>query len=231
MSRRNILIDQPALWVFTMASMFVFLLVSVRSIWMGNAESFYLVWNLFLAWIPLWIALYILRMHRRGTGGPWARYGMFGLWLIFFPNAPYIFTDIIHLRSLAGGHFWVELVLVVSCALTGQLVGFYSLFLLHGMIARSRGWKHGWGFIAMVAGLSGVGVCIGRFLRWNSWDLVANPAGLFRDLFYWAAHPAGWRVAVVLPALFACFIFFAYVLLFSLTRLKTIGPEAAEEGE
>jgi uncharacterized membrane protein len=110
-------------------------------------------------------------------------------WLVFFPNAPYIFTDLIHLRPVVDHRFWMDLIIILLFAWSGFLVGCLSLRLLHEAVARQHGWWAGWAFVASACALAGIGVYIGRFLRWNSWDLLVNPLGLAFDLLGLLGHP------------------------------------------
>jgi uncharacterized membrane protein len=144
---------------------------------------------------------------------------------IFFPNAPYILTDLIHLRSRWHAHYWVEMVLILLFAWTGFLVGFMSLYLMHSVVTGLRGKLVGWTFVFLMAGLSGLGIYIGRFLRWNSWDVFVNPVGIIRDLGQLALNPMAHRSSVALSILFATFMFIAYLMLHSLTHLHPARKE------
>src|SRR5206468_5852525 len=106
-----------------------------------------------------------------GSSLGWRFFAFGGAWLLFFPNAPYIFTDVIHL-SRAHTHFWPDLILILINALTGMVLGFLSLFLMQSSVRRLAGEWMSWLFIAAVAMLSGFGIYIGRFMRLNSWDVV-----------------------------------------------------------
>jgi uncharacterized membrane protein len=195
-------------------------LVVARMVWIGSARDGFLLWNLFLAWLPLVFALLACDAYRSGTAGNWRFFGLAGAWLLFFPNAPYIFTDVIHLANRFHGQFWVDLVLILICALTGLVLGFVSLFLMQSVVSRMFGRAASWLFIAGIAGLSGVGIYLGRFLRFNSWDVVFKPLALGRDLGHLAANPLAHPHSFVLPALFATFLFIAYLMLYALTHLQ-----------
>jgi uncharacterized membrane protein len=194
-------------------------LVIARVIWTGNLHYAFLVWNLFLAWLPLVFALLAGEAHRAGSGSKWRFRGLAIAWLLFFPNAPYIFTDLIHLTRIYS-RFWVDLVLILAFALTGWVVGFLSLFLMQMLVRRVLGRIASWLFIAVVAGLSGFGIYVGRFLGFNSWDVVFQPVALCRGIGTWAANPLGHSTSYAFPLLFAAFLFIAYVMLYALTHLR-----------
>ena len=139
-------------------------------------------------------------------------------WLCFLPNAPYLVTDLVHLPSVRDGRFWVDLVLTLLFALTGLLLGFVSLQLMHRLVAHRWGVLVGWLFSATAAGLAGIGVCLGRFLRWNSWDVVRHPIALLTDVSGWLWNAAAHRSGLKLPLLFAAFLFLGYVMLHAITQ-------------
>jgi uncharacterized membrane protein len=203
-----------------LASGVSFSLVAARIVWSGNIRYSFLLWNLFLAWLPLVFALLAADEYRSGAPRNWRFFGFAGTWLLFFPNAPYIFTDLIHLTTRSYGHFWVDLTLILLCAMTGLVLGFVSLFLMQAVVRRMFGQAASWLFIAGVAGLSGLGIYIGRFLRFNSWDVILQPLALCRGIGEWAARPLSHANAFAFPALFATFLFVAYLLLYALTHLQ-----------
>jgi uncharacterized membrane protein len=200
-------------------------LVGVRIVWTGNWAYASLIWNLFLAWLPLLFALDACHHYREGARGGWRVYLSAALWLLFFPNAPYIFTDLIHVKNWWPlGHYWMDLSLVLVFAFTGFLLGFISLYLMQSVVANRFGRLTSWLFIFVVAALSGFGVYLGRVLRWNSWDIVVHPVGLTRAIVHWAMHPlVNPAMSFGFPVLFATFLFLAYLMLYALTHLQP-GP-------
>jgi uncharacterized membrane protein len=199
-------------------------LVLARILWTGEYRYVFLVWNLFLAWLPLVFALLACDEHRVGQRRTWRFRSLAAAWLLFFPNAPYIFTDVVHLRDHLFGHFWMDLILILTCALTGLVLGFVSLFLMQNLVARMLGRFASWLFVAAVACLSGFGIYLGRFLRFNSWDVVFNPAELCRGIGHWASAPLTHSISYAFPALFATFLFIAYLMLYALTHLQQMHP-------
>lgn len=149
-----------------------------RFLYTGTIIFFFLLWNLFLAWLPVGFAL----LARRRGASRLGRWFWGGLWLLFFPNAPYLLTDLLHLGRAGQVPIWYDLIMLLAFALAGLFLGFASLFWLHDLVSKSWNQFTGWLFVLLVLGLSSFGVYIGRFLRWNSWDLLLNPTVLLRDL-------------------------------------------------
>lgn len=203
----------------TFASAACVTLLGARIAWTHSTSYRLLVWNLFLAWLPLVFALLACELDRRGERRDWRFVSLATAWLLFFPNAPYIFTDMIHLTMGFHRYFWVDLSIFLLCALTGFVLGFVSLYLMQGMVERLLGKVISWFFIAGVAGLTGFGIYLGRVLRFNSWDVVARPAALSKSVGAWVANPASHPTGLAFAAMFAIFFFIAYVMLYALTHL------------
>ena len=197
-----------------------------RILWTGHWRQLYLGWNLFLAWVPLGLALLAVRIGERRGLRHW-RFGAVAFaWLMFFPNAPYLFTDLVHLGTSRHPMFWVDLTVILIFAWTGLMVGLLSLQLMHRLIAERLGWLVGWLFAAVAAGLSGVGIYIGRFLRWNSWDVVVQPIGLLADLFSRLPDVPNHKRALLVMLLFSMFVALTYLTLhaFTLANHRRVGP-------
>lgn len=138
---------------------------------MHNFWGYFLIWNLFLAWIPLGIAWFV-RLRRLSNV---ALIALGNLWLLFFPNAPYLLTDLAHLRWLGMESSWLMVSIFILFALTGLFVGLTSLMWMHLEIRERWGQVTGWIFVLVSLAASGFGVYIGRFLRFNSWDIFTDP--------------------------------------------------------
>jgi len=202
----------------TFASAVSVALVIGRIIWTRETHYAGLIWNLFLAWMPMIFAL-LAREHQKEDVNPGWRFLAFGAaWLLFFPNAPYIFTDIIHLTQYYS-HFWIDLMLILINALTGLIIGFVSLYLMQSAVRRMASEFTSWLFIIAVALLSGFGICLGRFLRLNSWDVIA-PWKMLHTVGHWVGHSPGYPGSILFSILFAAFLFVAYLMLYALTYLS-----------
>jgi uncharacterized membrane protein len=207
-------------------------LVAARIVGTRDVDRYgFLAWNLFLAWLPLIFALLACEEYRAASGRKARFAGLAGAWLLFFPNAPYIFTDVIHLTTRSYRHVWVDMVLILLCALIGLVLGFVSLFLMQGVVTRLWGRARSWVFVAAVAGLSGYGIYLGRFLRFNSWDVLFKPLALGRGIGRWAADPFGHPNSYAFPVLFSTFLFLAYLMLYALTHLQPAQFASATQNE
>jgi uncharacterized membrane protein len=217
----------------TFASAASISLVFARIIVTANARYGFLVWNLFLAWLPMLFALLACEKYHRSSGRDWQFLSLAGGWLLFFPNAPYIFTDLIHLTTRYYGHFWVDLTLILLCAITGLVLGFVSLYLMQSVVARMLGRPASWLFIAAVAALSGFGIYLGRFMRFNSWDVLFRPRQVYLGIGNWMADTLANPNSLAFPILFGAFLFLSYLMLYALTHLRPgqamILPQKVEE--
>ena len=177
-SRRRL----AALGALVLASALGVGLVGLRFAWTGELRYANLVWNLVLAWVPFALAIWIYDRARRDRRlGP-ASLLLGAAWLAFLPNAPYLVTDFMLLRDIGGMPVWYDVALLTTFAWTGLLLGFVSVYLVQQSVARVAGAAMGW-FCALAAlGLSGLGVYLGRYLRWNSWDLLVQPRDVLADI-------------------------------------------------
>jgi uncharacterized membrane protein len=166
----------------------------------GSLAYVFLVWNLFLAWIP-WLAAQAFRTASRRRVSAARKLGWFALWLLFLPNAPYIATDLLHLKERPLVPLWYDLALLLSCAGAGMLLGYASLLDVQAAVEERFGRRMGWIVAAGSLFLCGFGIYLGRFLRWNSWEVLTEPAGLFADiadrLLNPASHPRTYGVTLI----------------------------------
>ena len=194
--------------VLVSVSLFSGTLVAVRIVYSGQNYYIFLLWNLFLAWLPMVFAWMAVQWRKR----PFPALAAASLWLLFFPNAPYLVTDLIHLRAIDPVPLWYDMILLLDFALLGLFLGFVSLRMMHDLVGSRFGAIAGWLFTITVIGASGLGVYIGRFLRWNSWDLFTRPLVLINDVWASLYEPR----TLVISSLLALLLFFAY-LIFSIS--------------
>lgn len=202
------------------ASFVCVVLVVARIAYSDRVQYGNLVWNLFLAWIPFVLAYlaYMLSWRRPMIYLVTPAFAL--LWLIFFPNAPYILTDFQHLgQRPAGAPIWYDVILLIWFSWTGMLLGIVSLNLMQEIIKREAGRWAGWAFVVFVSLLSGVGLYLGRFVRLNSWDILQNPGQVASSIPDWLEDPSMRSVGFI--ALYTLFFIFVYLTLYSFGHILT----------
>jgi uncharacterized membrane protein len=191
-------------------------LLALRIVKVEAGYFFFLAWNLFLAWMPFLFASAAFALRRKLAAA--AVLGL--LWLLFLPNAPYLLTDLIHLRWVEGVPIWYDLSMFLSFAFSGLLLGMTSLNLMQSVVEERLGRPAGWLFVVAAMGLTGYGIYLGRFLRWNSWDVVTNPLGLAGDMLTMLRYPLEHLESYFISAVFAAIFLLAYITIFSLGSMQ-----------
>lgn len=176
----------------------------------------FLVWNLFLAWLPYLCSLWIVSLHRRNPQRWWYLLLPSVLWLIFLPNAPYIVTDLWHLGERPPIPMWYDIGLLATFAWTGLFLAVASLNTMQHVVRAYLGGMLSWFFAFAVIGMSGFGIYLGRFLNWNSWDLITSPQDILADIVPRFAHPIHYAQTYGVSLLFAAFFFVCYLMFVSI---------------
>jgi Predicted membrane protein len=173
--------------VLIVSSLFSIGLVLFRIVYTRHYLFLGMVWNLFLAFIPFALSRWMyknVRFHSR-----LAFFISLGIWLLFIPNAFYIITDLFHLKQNPNCPLWYDLALLFSFAWNGLLLGIISVNQMEKMFTSIFNKSYQLLFIVPVMFLNSFGVYIGRFLRYNSWDIISNPVILAKDIIYLIIHP------------------------------------------
>lgn len=189
---------------------FITILVLVFTIWTDSSYFVYLIWNIFLAFLPFFISSLLLLYKSSGnTNHIIFVVGLF-FWLILFPNAPYVVTDIIHLGENMIVPIWFDIILLFSSAWVGLYLGIQSLYHIEQLFLSWYGKRKTNILVLVLIFLSSFGIYLGRFLRWNSWDIIAKPDILFKDIFNIISHPLIYPEAYITTILFFIFITGSY---------------------
>ncbi len=137
-------------------------------------------------------------------------------WLLFFPNSPYILTDLFHLHERDGMPKWFDLILILSFAWAGLLFGFMSLFQIEKILLEKLNQVKTNTILVTLLFISSFGVYLGRFLRWNTWDIISNPIDLLADIADRFIHPLShgrtWGITLLMGTLLS-FIYFSVSVL------------------
>ncbi len=165
----------------------------------------FIPWNLFLAVIPLYLSFRLLK-----AASPHIGWILAGAWLLFFPNAMYIITDIFHLKDDNGVPPWYDLLILFSSAISGVIVGFLSLQNAEKYLQQQITEKYVSGVIFSFFILCGYGIYLGRYLRWNSWDIITQPFALLLDIKQDLLHPIRNNQCWMLSILFGVWLQILY---------------------
>lgn len=168
----------PFIKLFVLSVTFSFLLLSIRIIKTDSSFYLFLVWNLFLACIPYAIT-FLLSFRKPNPIMFW--FGFF-VWLVFLPNSPYILTDLQHIRLSSLQSVWFDVLLILSFAINGLVIGFASLWMMQTLLYYRFSKKTTHLITHSILLLCGFGIYLGRVLRWNSWDILQNPIGILSDI-------------------------------------------------
>jgi uncharacterized membrane protein len=194
-------------------------LVAARVVYTDSSRHTGLIWNLFLAWIPFILSYFAHALS-------WKRLWVYiavpfvaFLWLLFFPNAPYMLTDLQDLARGTGREapLWYDVIIVVWCSWTGTLLGVISLYLMQDIITRTFNRWVGWVFVFVISSLSSFGIYIGRFVRLNSWDILQNPTETAMEILGIVIDPSRRLAAFTMAYTF--FFLFIFLLLYSFSHM------------
>ena len=182
------------------------LLLIVRVVQTEQIRGLFLLWNLFLAWMPLFFALLARRLSSSIMVTKSKQLLILVnlcLWLLFFPNAPYLITDLIHLGEFERHILWFDTVGFFIAALAGICTGLYSLQVTHQVLNQFINNALAWIAISVSIVLSGFGLYLGRFARFNSWDFFTHPFYLFRISFQELQKPLAIQTTLVFTLIVA----------------------------
>ena len=226
--KKELTTNQKMNLLLVLMTVFCFFLSVFRVVESGTSYFLFLNWNLFLAAIPYFLTSSISSI-KTGRKQQLKIIGVSMIWLLFFPNAPYILTDLFHLGIASSVPKWFDLILIISFAWTGLLFGFLSLMKIEKLYTFFFTNKQVAWLSSCILFLASFGVYLGRFLRWNSWDIINNPGHLFNDITDRVVnpfdHPRTWGVTI----LFGILLNIIYWTIKLLRNQKEENKESKEE--
>lgn len=228
-SSRPALAQTPIFLVLCGTSVLCVLLLIVRAYRLETLKFGFLLWNLFLAWLPLIVAMLASGLHRRlrGSVPSFVIVALGCAWVLLYPNAPYLTTDLIHLINDPSYSWyigedsllvWYDLIVFILFSWCGLLLGYMSMYHFHALVRSYAGRTAGWLFVVVVSFLGGFGIYLGRVLRLNSWDAVFNPFRLLEGVREGLGHNGA-----IFTVLFGLMILIVYLSISSL-HLKRPEP-------
>ena len=174
-------------------------------------------WNLFLSWIPLIVAfivdITVKRFHRWYVWvGLWSV-----VWILFFPNAPYMITDLVHLSVDMGSDLtWHDMIMLFFYAEVSLFNGLVSVYWMHRSWQKTYSKAIGNVLLLVSFPLAGFGIYLGRIRRWNSWDILHNPNELVNAIWQSLTD----RTALILSLEIGVLLGMLYLVLWALLRFR-----------
>jgi uncharacterized membrane protein len=190
-------------------------LLAIRAVYANSIAYFFYPWNLFLAIVPVYFSGLLLKQKTLN----YKSILWLGLWLLFLPNAPYLVTDIFHFEARPPVPLWFDLMLVVSGAWNGILLCMISLFRVEKFLNTRCKTKFTEAIIFLLLIFCGYGIYIGRYLRYNSWDVVTDPLNILRSSTHHLYHPFQNLNVWVFTFVFA---FFLAIIFFTIKKLPHV---------
>jgi uncharacterized membrane protein len=175
-----------------------------------------LIWNLFLAWIPYVFSMLAAALHSLFSRKWWLMVFPAAIWLLFFPNAPYIVTDFFHLVPRYKVPMWYDILLLTTFSWTGIFLTIASLRTMQGLVKFYLGGVISWLFVVFSLGLGGLGIYLGRFERWNSWDMLTHPKKILKDVLIPFSDPLNSARFFGFTILFTSFLVVCYLMFISM---------------
>ena len=197
---------------------FSILLLGIRIISTHSLTSASLAWNLFLAWIPFGISGW-LYSHTAFIKNKWIFAASFTGWLLFIPNSFYIITDLFHLHDNRNAPLWFDLLLIFSFAWNGLLMGLLSIRQMEKISGIFFPFKQEITFLYPVMWLNALGIYIGRYLRYNTWDVITSPFNLTADMLHLLMHPVLCKNEWAMVFSFSVFMTLVYMTVKRFSRM------------
>lgn len=194
-------------------------LFGMRVFGTDNTQYWFLFWNLLLAWVPLlWVWLLGKVIKTRSWKEPLPVL-LTILWLTFLPNSFYLMSDLIHLTNTGDIGILFDVVLFLSCIWNGLVAGMMSIVWVHNALLKRRAAQQARLLIGIVFVLVSFAIYLGRSLRWNTWDLLVNPAGLLFDVSERVINPLDHPQVLVTTLTFLVLLGSMYIVIWNFIQL------------
>lgn len=210
----NINFDRPTKGLIAL-SILCITLVCIRIIIKVEWRFSFLIWNLFLAWIPFALTSIATPLQAK-INSKAVSILILPSWLLFFPNSPYIITDLLHIKNYSQNILWFDSLLIFMFAFTGLIIGLHSLQKAHELFNLHFRSTWAWTLVLACTILAGFGIYLGRYCRLNSWDFLQGPTWFFGRIIQQLENPLSLKVTLafagVLFGLYSIFhLFYAPV--------------------
>ena len=216
-------LSNQSIYPLLLSTFFAVVLFSLRVLYSFTFSYSNLVWNLFLAWIPFIFSLWTFALYSKHPDRRWIIVVPGLLWLLFFPNAPYILTDFLHLKERPGIPIWYDILMLASFVWTGIFLGVASLRTMQLLVKNHLGWFVSWMFTGGVLALAGIGIYLGRFSRWNSWDVFFSPKEILSDIVLRVVNPLSNMNFYGFTTIVTAFLIICYLMFTTMRKESKVG--------
>jgi uncharacterized membrane protein len=191
------------------SSLYATAIVALRIFLTSKVSHLFFIWNLFLAWIPYLISIYLPIAYYK-IRKKFIAYFLLVIWFLFWPNSPYILTDMLHLKQRPAIPLWFDLGMILSFAWTGLMLGFVSLIEIQNLVRKIFNRKAGWAFAVLMSLIGALGIYLGRYGRLNSWD-VLNPDKLYTTIALHTNDELVRNDVIGMTLMYGIFLFLGYL--------------------
>jgi uncharacterized membrane protein len=184
-----------------------------------STRYWYMIWNLFLGWLPIIFAWWLRNWLRRGRWSSWQGIALTALWLGFLPNSFYIITDFIHLKPTGEVSLLFDAVLLTTFSLNGLILGLLSVSIVHTELKKRLAEKNTFLLLLIIFLLTSFGVYLGRYLAWNTWDILINPLGILFDISDRIINPLSYPTTFTTTGIFFVLLTTLYFMAYRLAAV------------
>jgi uncharacterized membrane protein len=194
-------------------------LLIIEAIKARSGYYYFLIYNMGLAYIPLLLAWWLTYRLQKTAWLSFSNILLTILWIGFLPNSFYMITDLIHTSESIGIDLLYNIVLIILCIFNALVAGYISLYLVHWALLKRFYYRNVHIFIALILLICSFAIYLGRFLRWNSWDVIINPAGILFDVSDSIASPSTHPQVFSTTASFFVLLTTMYIVIWQITRV------------
>ncbi len=196
-------------------------LFGLRFIGTDKTQYWFMIWNLVLAWVPVFLALVLVKTLKKYSWKEPLPMLLTLLWVGFLPNSFYLMTDLIHLKSTGDIGILFDVVFFLSFIWNGLLAGLISLILVHRQLIKRRGTNFAGFVVGILIFLNSFALYLGRSLRWNTWDLLVSPTGLLFDISERILNPLLYPQSIITTLTFFVLIGSIYAVIWNFAQIFT----------
>jgi uncharacterized membrane protein len=182
----------------------------LRVIIWGKISLIYILWNILLAFVPFFISFILLSLSKEKKLSKIIFIIGFILWMLFIPNAPYIVTDFIHLGEIRSVPMIYDVFLIFSSASVGLMLGFHSFFHIEQIIKTKYSPRVTSLIMGLIMIIISFGIYLGRFMRFNSWDVFVNHTSLIKNVWKIFSQSTANTEVFLYTGLFFFFLYLSY---------------------